>query len=120
MPSRSPRPANEPQWVIRQILARRITISAEEPSTQYIEYLIQWDGYPIAEASWEPGPVIAHDAPAAITDFEQRLRAARWRSQRRASGSIGAPPSNGTGRPLHVSERESESEIESESERERE
>jgi len=75
----------------------------------------------MAEATWEPGSIIALDAPAAITHFEQRLTAARWRSQRRTSGSVGMPPSNGTGRPPRVSEsemeRRSESEIEREGER---
>jgi len=73
----------------------------------------------MAEATWEPGPIIALDAPAAITDFEQRLQSARWRSRRMASGSVGATPSNGTGR-SHEREGERERERDGEGERDRE
>ena len=56
-----------PVYEVKGILAKR-------HRRNKIEYLVEWEGYPIEEATWEPATNLAEDnAQEAIDEFEQRV-----------------------------------------------
>jgi hypothetical protein len=55
---------NGPEWSVERVIDSRLHRSK-------LQYLVQWEGYPISEATWEP-EVNLRNAPLEVQEFHQK------------------------------------------------
>jgi hypothetical protein len=60
--------STEPPWAVKKILGKR---SVGTGKKRKIEYLVLWEGFPRAEASWQNEKDV-RGAQEAVEEFEQR------------------------------------------------
>lgn len=73
--------AGEGEYVVDQILNRRLRNNVPNPKDTDYEYLVSWEGYGEAENTWEPYENLARCA-SKLEDFLDRIKKKALRNRK--------------------------------------